>query len=144
MRDEDARVARARQVVETAIAASPLARRLGARIAEIAPEAGRVSVQFSPGPEFVQAFDVIQGGVVATMLDFAMAFAAHAHLPEGVRFASASLNVAYLRPAETGSYLAVGEIEKAGRSLIFARATLRRDDDTPVATATSVIALART
>ena len=143
MTDPDSREARARRVVEAAIDGSPLARTLGARIVEIAPEAGRVSVQFSPGAEFVQAFNVIQGGVVATMLDFAMAFAVHAHLSEGTRFASASLNVAYLRPAETGTYLAVGEIEKVGRSLIFARATLRRDGDTPVATATSVIAIAK-
>jgi uncharacterized protein (TIGR00369 family) len=132
----------ARRSIESAISGSPLAAQFGMRIHALDPERGAVEVGFTPGPAFTQTFDVIQGGAVATMLDFAMGMAMHARLPESRRFASVSLNVSFLRAVKPGPCIVTGEIERMGRRLVFARAALRGPDGSIGATATSVLAIA--
>ena len=133
---------RAERAIRSALAGSPLAGELGATLRTIDDESGVVEMGFAPGPAFTQTFGVVQGGAVATMLDFAMGMAAHARVPESRRFATVSLNVSFIRPVTAGACSARGEIERLGRRLIFARASLCGPDGTTGATATSVLALA--
>ncbi|MGH8261650.1 MAG: PaaI family thioesterase, partial [Steroidobacteraceae bacterium] len=94
---------------------------------------------------------VLQGGIVTALLDFAMAFAAHAKLavsaerPAGTEpvaggraFATASLTVHFMRPAPPGRYVARGRIVRAGRRLLFAEAQLDADGG-PIASASAVL-----
>jgi uncharacterized protein (TIGR00369 family) len=135
-------VEEARRSIERAIAGSPLAAAFAMTLRSLDAERGTVEIGFAPGPSFTQTFDVIQGGAVATMLDFAMGMAMHARLPDTRRFASVSLNVAFLRAVKPGPCIAIGEIEKMGRKLVFARASLAGADGVTSATATSVLAIA--
>ena len=127
-----------------AITSSPLAQDLGGELLQLDAERGAAVLAFEPPPRFVQGARVLQGGIVATLLDFAMAFAAHAALSAAERpFSTASLNVSLLRPAPPGRYLARGRIVRAGRNLLFADATLSADaDGRTVATASAVMPLA--
>lgn len=84
----------------------------------------KIELTFEPGVQFTQAADLIQGGAIATMLDLAMAFVAMMKLPDGYSVATANLNVSYLRAAKSGTLRATAEIERFGRNLIFARASL--------------------
>ena len=122
--------------------ANPMARALGAELRAADLTTGRVALAFAPDPLFIQGTGVLQGGAVTAMLDFAMAFAALAHLPVGASCATVNLNTAFLRPAPKGRYVAVGEVERRGKQLAFTHARLLREEDqVVVATATSTLAV---
>ncbi len=126
-----------------ALTSNPLARDLGGELLELDTERGTALLAFDPPARFVQGAAVLQGGIVATLLDFAMAFSAHAALADRERaFSTASLNVSLLRPAVPGRYLARGRIVRAGRALLFADAELAATDGRTVATASAVMPLA--
>ena len=98
-------------------------------------------MQFQPGEEFLQGRGVIQGGILATMLDFSLAFVAMTVTGDDKAVATANLNVAYLKPAKPGLYYCDAQIERAGRTLVFARAVLYPDGGEPVASATGVMSV---
>jgi uncharacterized protein (TIGR00369 family) len=126
-----------------AITSNPLAHDLGGSILELDCERGACVLAFEPAARFVQGAHVLQGGILATMLDFAMAFAAHAKLTEERAFSTATLTVNLLRPATPARYLARGHIVRQGRSYLFAAAELSRHDSAElVATASAVLPLA--
>jgi uncharacterized protein (TIGR00369 family) len=130
------------------IVSNPLARELEAEVLELAAGSGRAVLAFDPPARFAQGGAVLQGGIVAALLDFAMAFAAHAQLAgESRGFATAALNVQFLRPAPPARYIARGHIVRAGRKLLFARAELASggsegSDGELIATASAVLPLA--
>jgi uncharacterized protein (TIGR00369 family) len=119
-----------------AITSNPLALELGAEILELDAEQGAALLAFVPPARFVQGARVLQGGIIATLLDFAMAFAAHARLAIPVHggtdpvreFSTATLNVNLLRPAPPARYLAHGRIVRVGTRLMFAEAELTAED----------------
>jgi uncharacterized protein (TIGR00369 family) len=120
------------------VRASPLAAALEATVLKLDARARRVTASFNPGVEYLQGRGVLQGGVVATMLDFTMAFITMALVPEEKSNATASLNVSYLRPALPGKYIAEAHVERLGRTLAFVRASVRPEEGDEVATATAV------
>ncbi|MBU6444379.1 MAG: PaaI family thioesterase [Alphaproteobacteria bacterium] len=122
--------------------ANPLAAALNAELLA-ADSAGTVTLAFEPGPQFLQGAQVLQGGVVATMLDFALAFAALVRLPEGGAFGTVNLNVSMMKPALAGRYQATGKVVRMGKTMIFGSAELRRGAEDLVATAAGVMAIAR-
>lgn len=121
------------------VTSNPLARLLRAQLIEADPK-GRAVLSFEPPADFVQGAGVLQGGTVATMLDFALAFAALAALPPERSFATASLTVNLMKAAVPGKYTARGIVERLGSQVIFATASLQRDDNAQtVATASAVM-----
>jgi len=126
------------------ITSNPLACALRGELIELDAERGTALLAFAPDERWAQGAGVLQGGVLATLLDFAMAFAAHARLARAEReFATATLTVNLLRPAPVGRYLARGRVVREGRKLLFADAELTAASDaTVVATASAVLPLA--
>jgi uncharacterized protein (TIGR00369 family) len=103
---------------------------------------GILEVAYHPPRLFSQGLGVLQGGVIMTMLDFAMALAVMGRLPLERICSTISLNVNFLRPAKPARYRAVARPERIGRTIAFARATLHLDpSDELVATATSSLAI---
>lgn len=127
-------------IAHAPIASSKLADALKGRISAIDPDNNWIELSYEPDAFFFQAEQIIQGGATATMLDFAMAFAALAVVPDGQSVTTVNLNIAYLRAAKAGKLSAVAEIERRGRSLIFTRAKLIQGD-TVVATGTSTLSV---
>ena len=128
-----------------AISSNPLASDLGGMICELDAPDGTALLAFAPPPRFLQGAQILQGGALATMLDFAMAFAAHARLESQEQpFATASLTVHFLRPAPAPArYLARGRILKSGSRLLYAEADIRRESEARIiAAASAVMALA--
>src|SRR5262249_46316449 len=133
------------QPERTPFDANPLARALGTDLTEIDLEQGRLRLEFEPRADFMQGAGVIQGGALAAMLDFAMTFVVMARLVASPgnqqTAATTSMNVMYLKPAPRGRYCAIGEIERVGRSIAFARAQLSPvSGGTAVASATATMA----
>jgi uncharacterized protein (TIGR00369 family) len=128
-----------------ALASNPLAADLGGTLLELDPARGTALLAFEPTARFVQGAGVLQGGIIGAMLDFAMAFAAHARLaggPEHLHFATATLTVNLLRPAAPGRQLARARIVREGRRVLFADSELAAEDGRVLATASSVLPLA--
>ncbi len=122
------------------LGSNPFARELAGELLELSAQAGQAVLAFTPPDRFAQGAGVLQGGVVTALLDFAMAFAAHAKLASGARsFATASLNVHFLRPAPPGRYIARGRIVRSGRKLLFAEAALSGAAGELIATASAVL-----
>lgn len=121
---------------------NPLAIDLSARLLEVDAGTGTAILGFEPTARFLQGNGVIQGGIVTTMLDFAIAFAALAKLPEGRSAVTVSLNVHLVKPAAPGRYVARGTVKRMGGKLAFMDAELRHEDHpAAVATATAVMAV---
>jgi uncharacterized protein (TIGR00369 family) len=124
------------------IASNPLAQDLGAELLALDAELGTAVLAFTPPGRFVQGAGVLQGGIIATLLDFAMAFAAHARLAREDRaFSTATLTVTLLRPAPPARYLAHGRIVRAGGKLLFAEAELTFESGESVARASALMPL---
>ena len=117
---------------------SPFAESLEAAILSLDLEKRTLRARFNPGRQYLQGAGVLQGGILATMLDFSMAFVSLSVLPEELSCATAQLNVHYLRPANPGLYYAHAEVEKAGKRVLFNRAMLiPAEGGDPVASATA-------
>lgn len=127
-----------------AITSNALASDLGAQLLQLDTDPGEALIAFTAPARFAQGAGVLQGGTLATLLDFAMAFAAHAVLAEREQtFATASLTVNLLRPAPPDRYLAHGRIVRAGRALLFAEGALTAQTGGPsVATASAIMPIA--
>ncbi|WP_126227657.1 PaaI family thioesterase [Burkholderia ambifaria] len=120
---------------------NPLAIALQTKLLRVDIELGVVELSFRPGEQFLQGANVIQGGIVSAMLDFALGFAALAAVQQSQSVATATLNVSFLRPAKAGTYVARGRLERLGRVMAFTRGALFEPGERPVATATSSLAV---
>jgi uncharacterized protein (TIGR00369 family) len=121
------------------IDSNPLATALNTRMMSLDRATGTVRLAFNPGPEFVQGRGVVQGGIVATMLDFAAAYAALATRPEGQTAATATITINFQGGVKAGEVTATGTVERAGKRLIFVRAQIHGEGDRILAAATSVM-----
>ena len=111
---------------ELAIDSNPLAVALRARF--LGRDDGSIRLGFDPSREFLQGNGVVQGGIVAAMLDLTAAFTSLATLREGQTAATASLSVSFQAAVHAGPLIGTGVVERAGRRLIFARAQLQSAD----------------
>jgi uncharacterized protein (TIGR00369 family) len=100
-------------------------------------EAGKTRIAAALDERWVNGNGVIQGGVVAGILDFAMAFTVLARRGSARVMATTNLDVAYLRPAYPGRFEATAELISLGRSVAFLRAEMFGPNGKCVATATS-------
>lgn len=126
----------------TAINSNPLARDLGGVILDLDAAQGIALLAFEPLSRFLQGARVIQGGIIATMLDFAVAYAAHARLPADKSFATATLTVNLRKAALPGRHLLRGRIDRVGARLIFASADMSADGAPDIiASASAVMAV---
>ncbi|MDH4872404.1 PaaI family thioesterase [Pseudomonas sp. BN515] len=80
---------------------------------------------------------MLHGGLVATLLDAACGYAGlHASEDEEeIHGVTVMLNIAYLKAARAGTVIAQGRVNRSGRSLYFAEASLETLDGELLATA---------
>jgi uncharacterized protein (TIGR00369 family) len=122
------------------IDSNALAADLGGVLEAADAESGTIALAFAPGERYLQGNGALQGGIVATMLDFAIAFAGLARLPDERHGVTASITVNLLKPPLAGHYRAVARLDRVGMTMVFASAQLvRTEDDSLVATATAVL-----
>lgn len=102
---------------------------------------GNSLVTLQVRPEIGNTVGDAHGGAIATLLDAAMASAAHSLHPEqGVVTVSMTLN--YLR-AGRGLLRARGKVRQAGRSLLFCEAEVEDEAGKLIATATGTFTVRR-
>ena len=92
-----------------------------------------VAVQRSSEPDS----GVLHGGVTATLIDTAMAFAVRTRLPVDEATATIDLTVHYLRPHVTGTLTCTAKVVRAGKRIFTVSADVVGADDKLIATAIS-------
>lgn len=121
-----------------------LARSLDGEILELDADAGLAVLAFTPDERFLQGGGVIHGGIVTTMLDYAMALSAFTRIGRGRSFATVSLTSHFLKSALPGRHIARARLDRMGARMIFASAELMREGEaSPLATGTAVMAVTR-
>ncbi|WP_458131894.1 PaaI family thioesterase [Pseudomonas sp. R3-41] len=95
---------------------------LGARL--VHGRSGAVELSFQVPITAVQGNDVIAGGTLMTMLDYAMAFAVLSKLSFGHTCATTSVTVNMLVAAKPSLLKAKATVERVGRQIAFAKAEL--------------------
>jgi uncharacterized protein (TIGR00369 family) len=97
---------------------------LGWKLIAIDAKSGTIKLGFDGKAEFANPVGTIQGGMIAAMIDDAMASIVIAHY-ERKRFPSTiDLHVHYLRPVRIGPVTVEAKITEKGRNTVFVEAEL--------------------
>ena len=125
----EARVAR----IHEAFASVPYAKFLGLELGEMKP--GAASLHLEVRDELRQTQGVVHGGVVASLIDTASAFAVVTQLEPNERVTTTDLTIHYLRPVTAGRLSATARTVRAGRRLFVLSVEVMDDQQRMVATA---------
>lgn len=116
---------------------SPVSAHMGLEILAVSRVAGIVEIAFNAKPHLCNKWGGIQGGIVAAMLDDAMAFAVGLQLEWGQISPTLEIKVSMLAPAHPGRLYAQGRVVRLGRSIGFVESTLTDVDGTILARGSS-------
>jgi uncharacterized protein (TIGR00369 family) len=112
---------------------------LGMEPLEFDPARGRSRIAYDGGARFTNRAGVVQGGVLAAMLDEGMALAAVAMDEFRTVVPTLELKVSFLAPAKPGRFVAEGQVLRKGRSVAFAEGRLFDSAGALVATASTTM-----
>jgi uncharacterized protein (TIGR00369 family) len=115
----------------------PSAALLGWELVAVDPDAGTIEVAFTATEQFLNPIGVIQGGLLAAMLDDTMGPALVATLGPGQFAPTADLHVQFLLPARPGRLTGRGRVVRRGRHIAFLAGELLNDSGQIVAAATA-------
>ncbi len=129
-------VERLRELIKNRQKLTPIARLVDAQIESVDP--GRVRIQYAVKPEFMHPGKAVQGGIITTYADMAMAMAAQTLCADGEFLATSQLSISFLAPVTRGPVFGEGTVVKRGRSTFFMEAVIKDSDGVELARATSV------
>ena len=124
-----------RKRIEDALSTVPFAKLLGIKLDSVEPGDATLSLQIRD--DFKQNAGVVHGGVIASLIDSATAFAIIPLLNPDERTTTVDLTISYLRPLTAGSMVARAKVLRAGTRLIVVSAELFDDGRNLAATALS-------
>jgi len=113
----------------------PFAKLLGIEVESAEP--GHAVLTMNLRSEHMRNDAIAHGGVVATLIDSAMAIAIMAMLAENERTVTVDLTIHYLRPVTEGFAKASARVVRAGRKVVTVSAELFDKDEKLAATAIS-------
>ena len=124
-----------RRRVERARDGVPFLKLLGAEVETVGP--GSATLRLPLREELMRNDNIVHGGVVASLIDSAFAFAIIPILGDGERTVTVDLTIHYLRPLSSGAARASARVVRAGRRVITVSADLFDENDKLAATALS-------
>lgn len=92
-------------------------------------EKGKVIMSAENKKEFSQAIDYMHGGMVATLLDTAGAYAALTLVGETEYIVTSELKINYIRPVISNKVFATGNVINRGKTIIVVEADLKDEND---------------
>jgi uncharacterized protein (TIGR00369 family) len=104
-------------------------------IEDLGPVEGGSRLRIVPGPQHMNNFGIVHGGVLCTLLDVAMGSAAR--VKAGAPVMTIDMHVMFLA-AVRGVVIAEGRVLRAGRSILFAEAEAKTESGETVARSTGV------
>ena len=120
---------------EDALHDLPFAKLMGMRMVDIRPNEAIIKIDMRD--DLRQPAGVLHGGVTATLIDTAMAFAVITRLAEGERASTIDLTVHYLRPHTDGTFTCNAKVLRAGRRIFTLSADVTNEQGKLIATAIS-------
>ena len=124
-----------RERIADALSTVPFAKLLGIKLDSVEP--GLASLSLDIRDEFKQNAGVVHGGVIAALIDSAMAFAIVPLLKSDETTTTVDLTISYLRPLRSGTAVATARVLRSGGRLIVLSADLIDNEGNLAATALS-------
>jgi acyl-CoA thioesterase len=111
------------------------AKMIGMNLVEMRPAEATIEIEMRD--QLRQPHGLLHGGVTATLIDTAMAFAVITVLTREEKASTVDLNVHYLRPHTEGKFFCTARIVKAGKRLLTVSAEVVNEQGKLIATALS-------
>ncbi|MBL8124485.1 MAG: PaaI family thioesterase [Pyrinomonadaceae bacterium] len=113
----------------------PFAKLIGMELADIRPNEATVTIDMRD--DLKQPSGVMHGGVTATLIDTAMAFAVRTYLTDDEPTATIDLTVHYLRPHVTGKAKCTAKVIRPGKRIFTVSADVVNEEGKLIATGIS-------
>lgn len=113
----------------------PFAKLMGMRLVDIRPNEAVVEIEMRD--DLRQPSGVLHGGVTATLMDTAMAFAVRTYLTDTEPTATIDLTVHYLRPHVEGKAICTARVVRPGKRIFTVSAEVHNEDGKLIATGLS-------
>jgi len=130
-------------VMEGRVPPPPAAKLLGFELVSVDPQAGTIEVAFTASERFLNPAGVVQGGLLAAMLDDTLGPALVATLSDGEWAPTTDLHVQFLCPARPGRLIGRGRVVRRGAQVAFLTGELSEEHGNVVATATATATIRR-
>ena len=113
----------------------PLAKLLGMRLTDLKLDEAAITIEMRD--DLQQPSGVLHGGVTATLIDTAMAFAVRTRLPVNEATATIDLTIHYLRPHVEGLVTCTAKVVRAGKRIFTVSAEVHNAEGKLIATGLS-------
>ena len=118
-----------------ALHSNDVAKMIGMELVDIAP--GEATITIKMRDQLRQPHGVLHGGITATLIDTAMAFAVITRLTDGEKATTVDLTVHYVRPHVEGALSCTAKVVRAGRRIITLTSEAFNEEKKLIATAMS-------
>src|SRR6187431_2981427 len=115
-----------RAFAEHALHNLSFAKLIGMRLVDLHPDVAVLSIEMRDNLR--QPSGVLHGGVTATLIDTAMAFAVRTRLPMNEATATIDLTVHYLRPVLSGTFICTAKNVRAGKRIFTVSAEVHNEE----------------
>jgi uncharacterized protein (TIGR00369 family) len=113
----------------------PFAQLIGMRLVDL--QSGEAVIAVDMRDDLRQPSGVLHGGVTATLIDTAMAFAVRTYLEKEAKTATIDLTVHYLRPHWSGIATCTARVLRAGNRIFAVTADVTNEEGQLIATGLS-------
>ena len=113
----------------------PFAKLIGMRLVDL--ELDLAVIKIDMRDDLRHPGGILHGGVTATLIDTAMAFAVRTRLPVDAATATIDLTVHYLRPHISGTFTCTAKVVRAGKRIFTVSADVVNEEGKLLATAIS-------
>lgn len=114
---------------------NPFAALIGMKLIDLKHEEATVKIEMRD--ELRQPHGILHGGVTATLIDTAMAYAVITCLEESEKASTVDLTVHYLRPHTEGAFSCTAKIVRAGKRILTVSAEVTNEQGKQIATGIS-------
>jgi len=118
-------------------------RSLGGVVLEIDPKAGSCLFQFDIDESLCHSVNIVQGGIIAAMLDATMSHATFGQQRDVIGLASLEIKVSFLEASHAGRFTCRGWIRRAGYKIGFLEGELYNAEGVLTATASTTAKFTR-
>jgi uncharacterized protein (TIGR00369 family) len=123
------------EYAENALHSLPFAKLIGMKLVGLKLDEAVISIEMRD--DLRQPSGVLHGGVTATLIDTAMAFAVRTRLGIDEATATIDLTIHYLRPHITGTFTCTAKVVRAGKRIFTVSADVQDEEGKLIATGLS-------
>ena len=124
-----------RAMAANALHTLPFAQLMGMRLVDLQPNMAMIKIDMRD--DLRHPGGILHGGVTATLIDTAMAFAVRTRIGPTDGTATIDLTVHYLRPHISGTFTCTAKVVRAGKRIFTVSADVHNEEGSLIATAIS-------